>query len=90
MKAVDLREKNDADLRELQKSLARDVFRNRLKNFTNQLDDTSAVRKAKRELARVLTILGERGKHKPAGVLTGDGTKTADEGAVSKGEAGQS
>jgi large subunit ribosomal protein L29 len=90
MKAVDLREKNDADLRELQKSLARDVFRNRLKNFTNQLDDTSAVRKAKRELARVLTILGERGKHKHAGASTGDGTKTADEGVVSKGEAGQS
>jgi large subunit ribosomal protein L29 len=90
MKAVDLREKNDADLRELQKSLARDVFRNRLKNFTNQLDDTSAVRKAKRELARVLTILCERGKRSGAGASTGEGTMTRDKGAVKKGEASQS
>lgn len=57
MKAVDLREKSREDLLELQKVLARDVFRNRLKNFTNRLDDTSAVRKTRRDLARVLTLL---------------------------------
>jgi large subunit ribosomal protein L29 len=57
MKAVDLREKTREDLLELQKVLARDVFRNRLKNFTNRLDDTSAVRKTRRDLARVLTLL---------------------------------
>jgi large subunit ribosomal protein L29 len=60
MKASDLREKSVDDLRELQKSLARDVFQNRLKNFTNRLDDTSAVRKAKRDLARVITVIQER------------------------------
>jgi large subunit ribosomal protein L29 len=60
MKAADLREKNVDDLRELGKSLARDVFQNRLKNFTNRLDDTSAMRKARRDLARVATLLRER------------------------------
>ena len=60
MKASDLREKSVEDLSELQKSLARDVFQNRLKNFTNRLDDTSAVRKAKRDLARVITVIKER------------------------------
>jgi large subunit ribosomal protein L29 len=60
MKATDLREKNREDLLELQKLLARDVFRNRLKNFTNRLDDTSAVRKTRRDLARVLTLLRQR------------------------------
>jgi large subunit ribosomal protein L29 len=60
MKAADLREKSVEDLRELQQTLARDVFQNRLKNFTNRLDDTSSVRKAKRDLARVLTLLQER------------------------------
>ncbi len=59
MKATDLREKSHDDLRELEKSLARDVFQNRLKNFTNRLDDTSAMRKAKRDLARVKTLLRE-------------------------------
>jgi large subunit ribosomal protein L29 len=60
MKATDLREKSVEDLVELQKSLARDVFQNRLKNFTNRLDDTSSIRKTKRDLARVLTLLHER------------------------------
>jgi large subunit ribosomal protein L29 len=60
MKAADLREKSVEDLRELQKSLAHDVFQNRLKNFTNRLDDTSAIRKSKRDHARVVTLLHER------------------------------
>jgi large subunit ribosomal protein L29 len=74
MKAADLREKSGDDLRELEKSLARDVFQNRLKNFTNRLDDTSAMRKTKRDLARVVTVLREqalgiarKGAAKPAG-----------------------
>lgn len=60
MKAPDLREKSVEDLRELRKTLQRDVFQNRLKNFTNRLDDTSAIRKSKRDLARVITLLHER------------------------------
>ncbi len=60
MKATDLREKSVEDLRELQASLARDMFQNRLKNFTNRLDDTSLIRKTKQDLARVITLLGER------------------------------
>jgi large subunit ribosomal protein L29 len=59
MKASDLREKSVEDLKELGKSLTSDVFQNRLKNFTNRLDDTSAIRKTKRELARVTTLLRE-------------------------------
>jgi large subunit ribosomal protein L29 len=59
MRAVDLREKSVEDLLELQKSLARDVFQNRLKNFTNRLDDTSAMRKTRRDFARVTTMLRE-------------------------------
>ena len=60
MKAADLREKSLEDLVELEKSLARDFFKARLKNFTNQLDDTSAVRKTKRDRARVLTLLRQK------------------------------
>jgi large subunit ribosomal protein L29 len=60
MKAADLREKGPEDLKELEKTLAHDVFQNRLKNFTNRLDDTSSIRKSKRDLARVITLLRER------------------------------
>ncbi len=68
MKASDLREKSADDLRELERSLTSDVFQNRLKNFTNRLDDTSSMRKTRRELARVTTILreAELGLHRGA------------------------
>jgi large subunit ribosomal protein L29 len=57
MKAKDLRERTVEDLRELEKSLAKDTFTNRFKNFTNRLDDTSVINKTRRDLARVKTIL---------------------------------
>jgi large subunit ribosomal protein L29 len=60
MKSKDLRERTQEDLVELEKSLAKDVFENRLKNFTNRLDDTSTMKKARRDLARVKTILVQR------------------------------
>ena len=59
MKAKDLRERSLEDLRDLEKSLAKDVFQNRFKNFTNRLDDTSSITKARRDLARVKTLLRE-------------------------------
>jgi large subunit ribosomal protein L29 len=59
MKAKDMREKSPEDLRELEKTLTRDAFQARLKNFTNRLDDTSQIRKTRRDLARVKTLLGE-------------------------------
>ena len=60
MKSKDLRERSVEDLKELEKSLQRDTFTNRFKNFTNRLDDTSAMNKTRKDLARVKTILRER------------------------------
>ena len=57
MKAKDLRERSVEDLRELEKSLTRDTFTHRFKNFTNRLDDTSLLRKTRKDLARVKTLL---------------------------------
>ena len=57
MKAKDLRERSPEDLKELDKSLAKDVFTARFKNFTTRLDDTSTINKTKRDLARVKTLL---------------------------------
>src|SRR3954451_22132909 len=62
MKATDLRERSTEDLRELELSLSGDRFQNRFKNFTNRLDDTSVIRKSRRDLARVKMILGERAR----------------------------
>jgi large subunit ribosomal protein L29 len=62
MKAKDLRERTVEDLRELEKSLTRDTFTHRFKNFTNRLDDTSLIRKTRRDLARVKTVLAQLAK----------------------------
>jgi large subunit ribosomal protein L29 len=62
MKAKDLRERNAEDLKELEKTIKKDLFDARFKNFTNRLDDTSTLRKARKELARVKTILVESAK----------------------------
>jgi len=56
----ELRECNEERLLELEKSLRRQVFDARIKNFTNQLDDTASIRRVRRDLARVKTILSER------------------------------
>jgi large subunit ribosomal protein L29 len=62
MKAKDLREKSFEDLSELEKTTKKSLFEARFKNFTNRLDDTSQIKKARRELARVKTLLGERAR----------------------------
>ena len=62
MKARDLRDRNTDDLVELERSLTGERFQNKFKNFTNRLDDTSVIRKQKRDLARVKLILTERSR----------------------------
>jgi large subunit ribosomal protein L29 len=60
VKAKDLRERTDEALTELEKSLESDIFQARFKNFTNRLNDTAAIRRTRRDLARVKTLLTQR------------------------------
>ena len=60
MDIKELRECTTERLQELEKNLRRQIFDARIKNFTNQLDDTASIRRARRDLARVKTILSER------------------------------
>ncbi len=60
MKAKDLRERTTEHLKELEKQLQGEVFQARFKNFTNRLNDTASIRKTRRDLARVKTILTQR------------------------------
>ena len=59
-KLQELREKGEADLLLREKELAEQLFALRLQKVTGQLEKPSKVREAKRELARVLTVLGEK------------------------------
>ncbi len=60
MKAKDLRERTTEHLQELEKQLNGEVFQARFKNYTNRLNDTASIRKTRRDLARVKTILTQR------------------------------
>jgi large subunit ribosomal protein L29 len=60
MKASELRALPIEELPAVAKRIERDIFDSRMKNHTNRLDDTSNIRKSKRDLARVLTVMAQR------------------------------
>ena len=62
MKAGELREKTPDQLREELASLKKESFNLRFQQATGQLENTSRMRSAKRDVARVLTILCEKSK----------------------------
>jgi large subunit ribosomal protein L29 len=61
-KLRELREKGEPDLRSREKELAEQLFALRLQKTTGQLEKPSKIREAKRELARVMTVLREKRK----------------------------
>jgi large subunit ribosomal protein L29 len=60
MKSKELRERTTEDLVELKNQLRKDLFSYRMKNYTNQLDDTSLLGKTKKDIARIEQIIEER------------------------------
>ncbi len=62
MKAIELRELTPDELRDKERDLAQQLFTLRLQKVTGQLENPSKVRQARREMARVLTVLNEKEK----------------------------
>ena len=60
MKASDLREKTPDELREELAKLKKESFNLRFQQATGQLENTAGFRKARRDAARVKTILSEK------------------------------
>ncbi len=60
MNASELREQTVEELERRERELTRELWNNRMKNYTNQLDDTASLHRIRREIARIKTILGER------------------------------
>jgi len=60
VKASDLREETDQELQERERDLTRELWQARMDNYTNQLDDTAKIRRLRRDIARVKTLLTER------------------------------
>ena len=60
LQAKDLRGNDPAELRSTLRKLEEDLFKNRLKKNTNQLENTMVIRNARRDIARVNTVLSDR------------------------------
>jgi large subunit ribosomal protein L29 len=60
-KAVELRDMDDAVLVEHLRTTRRELFGLRFQHATGELENTSRLRDAKRDVARALTVLRERG-----------------------------
>jgi large subunit ribosomal protein L29 len=56
----ELRQMTVADLRVKEREAREEIFRLRLKLRTNQLDNAANYRKARLELARILTLIGQK------------------------------
>jgi large subunit ribosomal protein L29 len=60
MKPAELRDLSVADLQQRERELDETMFRMRLQKATAQLESTARLRDARRDLARIKTILREK------------------------------
>ncbi len=61
MKAEELRDLGETDLREHLTTARRELFGLRFQHATGELDNTASLKHAKKEIARTLTVARERG-----------------------------
>jgi large subunit ribosomal protein L29 len=61
MKASEIRDMSEADLREHVHNARRELFGLRFQHATGELDNTAGMARAKRDVARALTVARERG-----------------------------
>ena len=60
VQAKDLRGNETAELERTLKKLREDLFQQRLKHNTNQIENTMSIRNTRRDIARVCTVLAEK------------------------------
>jgi len=60
MKASELKAMKDAELVEKETELRENIFRMKFKLATGDIEDSSQIKKAKKDIARIKTILNER------------------------------
>ena len=62
VQAKDLRGNETAELERTLAKLREDLFQQRLKHNTNQIENTMAIRTTRRDIARVNTVLAEKSR----------------------------
>ena len=75
--AKDLRGNEPDELRRTLRKLEEDLFKHRMKKVTNQLENTMLIRRARRDIARVNTVLGDKARAGASGVPASKTARTA-------------
>jgi large subunit ribosomal protein L29 len=65
-KAADIRAKTADELQQMLLDLRKEQFNLRFQRATGQLEATGRIRQVRRDIARVKTVVGERGRVAPA------------------------
>jgi len=60
MRIDEIRERTDDELQTLTQQLQEDLYKLRVQKSTNQLEDTNAARRVRKDLARVNTVIRAR------------------------------
>ena len=63
MDATDLRNKTPDELRDQLVQLKKEAFNLRFRKATSQLENTARMRSARRDVARVMTVLNEKARN---------------------------
>jgi large subunit ribosomal protein L29 len=66
MKSADIRAKSADELKTQLADLKKEQFNLRFQRASGQLENTARVRQVRRDIARIQTVLGERGRAAPA------------------------
>ena len=72
MRAKEIRERTYEELTTMLVDTKEQLFRLRIKNATHQLDSTAKIGVARREIAKIKTILGERGTNASSELAGGE------------------
>jgi large subunit ribosomal protein L29 len=60
VRAKEMRERSEEELLKMLDDTKNALFKLRIKNATHQLDNTGDIKRNRREVARIMTVLGER------------------------------
>jgi large subunit ribosomal protein L29 len=66
-KAADIRPRTDDELSTQLETLGKELFNLRFQRASGQLENTARFREARRDIARIKTIIGQRTRQKAAG-----------------------
>jgi large subunit ribosomal protein L29 len=67
MKPADMRSQTPDQLTEQMEGLGKEIFNLRFQRASGQLENTARVRQARRDIARIKTVLGERSRQAAQG-----------------------